>query len=197
MHPPLPEQLWWAAVPSPSSEHPSHQNTALRVLPLSLPELLCFRESQKDLHSLSLLCFSCAPSKIKKIQSKFKWQGTDSVERYPDSSWGKKGGRLVLEMLFLFTEGFLSEWQNFRNEKDCFPHTPDPSEHGQARWSEMFYHHQGEALLTAGCWAVGMPQFSWAAKNGWLVPQDSSHSWMSSLRHQRLRKEQEKANFVY
>lgn len=67
------------------------------------------------------------------MQSKYKWQGTDSVERYPDSSWAKKGGYLVLEILSLFMNSFLSEWQNFRNEKDCFLHTLDPSEHGQAR----------------------------------------------------------------
>lgn len=46
---------------------------------------------------------------------------------------GKKGGYLVWGMLFVFMNGFLSEWQNFRNEKDCLPHTLDPSEHGQAR----------------------------------------------------------------
>lgn len=67
------------------------------------------------------------------MQSEYKWQGTDSVERYPDSSWGKKGSYLVLETLFLFMNSSLSEWQNFRNEKNCFLHTPDPSEHGQAR----------------------------------------------------------------
>lgn len=70
------------------------------------------------------------------MQSEYKWQGTDSVERYPDSSRGVgvgKGGYLVLEMLFLFVNSFLSEWQNFRNEKNCFLHTLDPSEHGQAR----------------------------------------------------------------
>lgn len=196
--PSLPEQLWWAAVLSPSSEHPSHWNRAVQVPPLSLPELFWFRGGKEDLHSLSLPRFSCAPWKSEKMQSEYKWQGTDSVERYPDSSRGVgvgKGGYLVLEMLFLFVNSFLSEWQNFRNEKNCFLHTLDPSEHGQARWSEKLYHLQGQALLTAGCWALEMPWCSWAAKSGWWVPQDSSHSWMSSLQHQR--RGQEKANFMY